>query len=195
MTREDRDREIDDHVAYLDALYARVRGPAGRSAARVTVLGFSQGVATVCRWLARGAARAHRLIIWGGRMPGDLFPLPAESPLRSVRLVVVVGSQDQWLTADVLAEQEALLRGAGLAYELRQFTGGHAVDAAELREIAAEKGSLAEKAKAAGKALKDPGAKGPDPEAAQARPSRARRRRKAAPGAKPESEGPATRSK
>src|ERR687885_1792701 len=33
MTREDREREIDDHVAYLDALYAHVRTLAGRSAA------------------------------------------------------------------------------------------------------------------------------------------------------------------
>jgi predicted esterase len=101
------------------------------------VLGFSQGVATVCRWLARGRAHADRLILWGGRLPADLFPLPAHSPLRSVRLILVVGSQDEWVTGAVLAEQEALLREAGLSYEVRQFAGGHALDAAELREIAA----------------------------------------------------------
>ena len=30
MTREDREREIDDHVGYLDALYAHVRASGGR---------------------------------------------------------------------------------------------------------------------------------------------------------------------
>jgi hypothetical protein len=35
-------------------------------------------------------------------------------------------------------------------------------DAGELRDIAKGKGSLKDKAKAAGEAIKDPGAKGPD---------------------------------
>jgi predicted esterase len=137
MTREDREREIDDHVAYLDTLYAHVRGRAGWSAARVTVLGFSQGVATVCRWLARGTAHADRLVLWAGRLPADLFPLPADSPLRSMRIVIVAGRQDEWVTAAVLAEQEAMLRDAGLSYELRQFAGGHAMDEELLGAIAA----------------------------------------------------------
>src|ERR671916_364026 len=42
MTREDREREIEDHVGYLDALYASIRRRRGRARAHVTVLGFSQ---------------------------------------------------------------------------------------------------------------------------------------------------------
>jgi hypothetical protein len=56
-------------------------------------------------------------------------------------------------------------------------------DASELRDIAKGKGSLKDKAKAAGKAVKDPGAKGPDSPAEHA------------PGAPPEADDPATRSK
>ena len=56
-------------------------------------------------------------------------------------------------------------------------------DAGELRDIAKGKGSLKDKAKAAGKAVKDPGAKGPDTSAEHA------------PGAPPEADDPATRSK
>jgi hypothetical protein len=51
-------------------------------------------------------------------------------------------------------------------------------DAGELRDIAKGKGSLKDKAKAAGKAVKDPGAEGPDQ-----------------PGAPPEADEPANRSK
>lgn len=57
-------------------------------------------------------------------------------------------------------------------------------DAGELRDIAKGKGSLKEKAKAAGKAIKDPGAKGPD-----------QPQEKAAHGAPPEAEDKPTRSK
>ena len=63
-------------------------------------------------------------------------------------------------------------------------------DAEELRDIAKGKGSLSDKAKAAGEAVKDPGAKGADPAA-----KHGRHPRKQPPGARPESSGPATRSK
>lgn len=137
MTREDRDAEIADHVQYLDALYAHVRAEKGRAKARVTVLGFSQGVATACRWLARGAARADRLILWGGKMPPDMFPLAADSPLRAASFTVVVGTADEFMTPIVAAEQESRLRGEKLVYEVRRYEGGHTLDEHVLRELAA----------------------------------------------------------
>jgi predicted esterase len=136
MTREDREREIEDHVRYLDTLYAQVRGERGRARARVTVLGFSQGVATVCRWLTRGTARADRLVLWGGKLPPDIFPLAATSPLRAATVTMVVGANDEYLTPLVVAEQEALLRGEKLAYEVCRFEGGHTMDAGLLRDLA-----------------------------------------------------------
>src|SRR5512138_2618676 len=47
MTREDREREIDDQVSYLDALVDRVRPGGAAGGVRLRVLGFSQGVATI----------------------------------------------------------------------------------------------------------------------------------------------------
>jgi hypothetical protein len=61
-------------------------------------------------------------------------------------------------------------------------------DAQELRDIAKGKGSVKDKATKAGKAIKDPGAKGPDRPAGQ-------HPHKQPPGAPPESGDPATRSK
>jgi len=136
MTREDREREITDHVRYLDALYASVRKERGRARARVSVLGFSQGVATVCRWLARGSARADRLLLWGGRIPADIFPIADTSPLRSLILTIVVGSADEYISPLVVAEQEALLRAEKVPYEVYRFDGGHAIDAAMLAQLA-----------------------------------------------------------
>jgi len=61
-------------------------------------------------------------------------------------------------------------------------------DAAELQKIAKGKGSLKDKAKAAGKAVKDPGAKGPEHGAHEGQG-------KQPPGARPEVNEPGTRSK
>jgi predicted esterase len=136
MTREDREREIEDHVRYLDALYTTIRKERGRARARVTVLGFSQGVATVCRWLARGSARADRLVLWGGRLPADIFPMAATSPFRSLSVTLVIGSGDDFVPPLLAAEQEALLRAEKLAFEVCRFDGGHSVDASMLRQLA-----------------------------------------------------------
>lgn len=58
---------------------------------------------------------------------------------------------------------------AGKAKEIIDERGGVEAlkeDAAELKDIATGEGSLADKAKAAAEALKDPGAKGEEPPAA-----------------------------
>jgi predicted esterase len=60
MTREDREYEIADYVAYLDRVHETIfrQVPAD---ARVIALGFSQGVATIARWAARTAAAVNAL--------------------------------------------------------------------------------------------------------------------------------------
>jgi predicted esterase len=136
MTREDRLSEIADYVRYLDALHDEVFRTLRRVAVSLHLLGFSQGTATCTRWAVLGAVRPDRLILWGGEVPPDLeFPAAAER-LRPVRLLLVAGDQDEFITPKVLARDEALLREHGIPYAVRRFAGGHEIDAAVLRELA-----------------------------------------------------------
>jgi len=126
MTREDRVSEIEDYVRYLDAVYADVV----RSEISVTVLGFSQGATTACRWSALGPSKIARLIVWGGEVPSDV------DMRRASRLSLVYGSRDQYFTPKVVSATEARLREQGVSYELVPFDGGHEIDAAVLRKVA-----------------------------------------------------------
>jgi len=130
MTREDRLAEIDDYVRYLDAVYEDVLRSIDRAQINVTVLGFSQGATTACRWMAMGASRIDRLIVWGGEVPSDV-DLP-----RAARLILVYGSRDKFFTPKVVAATEARLREHGIPYELMPFDGGHEIDAAALKKVA-----------------------------------------------------------
>jgi dienelactone hydrolase len=133
MTRVDREHDIEDYVAYLDTLYARVvedRKPF------VRVLGFSQGVATAARWVALGRARVDQLICWGGTLPSEI-DLPHLSQRLSAPLHFVVGDKDHFATPDVIAKEEARLRGAKIRYELTRFPGGHALHRAVLSDLVA----------------------------------------------------------
>ncbi|MBX2973634.1 MAG: hypothetical protein KF797_11055, partial [Flavobacteriales bacterium] len=72
MTREDREHEIGDQCTYLDALAAELRGH--RTDVPVHVLGFSQGVATACRWSLLGRTPIGRLVLWAGAIPPEPTP-------------------------------------------------------------------------------------------------------------------------
>jgi predicted esterase len=138
MTREDRLNEIDDYVAYLDAVamevVARLRG--GRWPSRVVVLGFSQGTATAVRWVGRGTTRPTHLVLWGGFPPPEMLSREQSDGLHGVSLRVVVGSRDPFVSTDRLAEEERRLREAGLPYELIRYDGGHGIGGVTLRELA-----------------------------------------------------------
>jgi predicted esterase len=127
MTKEDRISEIEDYVRYLDAVYVDVmRG----AELEVTVLGFSQGATTACRWAALGTSSIGRLIVWGGEVPSDTDMHPAR------RLSLVYGSRDEYFTPKVVAATEARLRERRVDYELVPFDGGHEIDAAVLKKVA-----------------------------------------------------------
>jgi predicted esterase len=135
MTREDRIHEIADYLRYLDQLYRSVLERLQRDAVSVHVLGFSQGTATATRWLTRGDARAHRLILWGAPLPADLDPALDAGKLKQLEVVLVAGDQDEYFTAKVLSAEEDRLRQMGTRYRVVRFAGGHALDARVLSEL------------------------------------------------------------
>jgi predicted esterase len=131
MTREDREHEIDDYIAYLDVLAAHV---VKSSATRVITLGFSQGAATVCRWAARGSAQIDHVILWGSGLPPDVEPGP--TALGAARLTIAIGDADTAVQPAEVDRQNTRLRAAGMTYDLVRYAGGHAVSADALSAIA-----------------------------------------------------------
>ena len=134
MTREDRLHEIDDYVRYLDAVYAKVAS----SKARITALGFSQGTATVCRWVAFGSCRIDRLIVWGGEVPPDLdlAQQGIAERLRTSHLTLVYGTRDEFFTPKIVAATESRLREHNILYGLYPFDGAHEIDEGTLLKVA-----------------------------------------------------------
>src|SRR5689334_12577083 len=121
MTREDRLTEIDDYIGYLDAVLADAVPPDALRSARITALGFSQGVATVCRWTVRGAHAPRRLILWGEKLPPDT-EWPAATPrFKSLDLVRVAGRDDPAVPADALARDGATLDAQGIRHRMIVF--------------------------------------------------------------------------
>ena len=134
MTREDREHEIADQLTYLDALATSILGECQANTA-VHVLGFSQGVATACRWTVLGNTRAARLVLWGGSMPPDLDSASLAARWSTTLVELVHGEQDTIVPASVLAQSEAKLRQAGVHHRTHRFDGGHALDKLLLQRL------------------------------------------------------------
>lgn len=137
MTREDRLVEIDDYVAYLDRLAERVLSGVGGTDPSITVLGFSQGVATACRWVTMGSVKADRLLLWGDFLPPDLDVARAERALQDTELVLVRGSEDPALSRKLAAEEAERLEASSLRPRRVDYDGGHEIHEATLRTLAA----------------------------------------------------------
>lgn len=134
MTREHRLQEITDYIAYLDAVYERVTATVDRSRLRLTALGFSQGVATVARWIVRGRARAARLIACGGLLPPELEASDF-AKLRDADLIFVMGRRDESMSEALLAHEESRLRAHGVPTRAIWFDGGHEVGKGVIEEL------------------------------------------------------------
>lgn len=138
MTREDRLAEIDDYVHYLDAVYAAVFSHLARTSVTVHALGYSQGAATVSRWVGIGVARVDRVVLWGGELPPDLdlSKEPVAGRLKAGRLTFVYGRSDEFITPKVVETTKQRLREHGIPYREVPFDGGHEISPAVLTDLA-----------------------------------------------------------
>jgi predicted esterase len=137
MTREDRLAEIDDYVRYLDELFRELVSARLHKKVDVTAVGFSQGTATVSRWLAHGSVKLDRVILWSGLLPPEIDPGgPARDRLRSTAFYLVVGKRDDMLDTSQLRSQREALEKAGVRHTFVEFEGGHRLDRETLQRLA-----------------------------------------------------------
>lgn len=136
MTREDRLTEIADYVRYLNLVAAEVRQHLAGASPRIIVLGFSQGVSTVSRWLGASSLRADQLVLWSGAIPPELDLAQWASALRGAELSLVSGDADVLVPPGAMAHEAERLSSAGVAFHVHRFNGGHTIDPGALLAVA-----------------------------------------------------------
>ncbi|MCO6484065.1 MAG: hypothetical protein J5I62_14870 [Flavobacteriales bacterium] len=134
MTREDREAEIRDQASYLDALAEHLLAQCPPNTP-LHVLGFSQGVATVCRWAMAPAFPIQRMVLWAGSMATELKVPQLAACWKNTKLVLVRGRQDHLVGQEELERSEARLREARVNFRTIHFPGGHALDRVMLRQV------------------------------------------------------------
>lgn len=135
MTKEERENEIADYVNYLDVVYDEVIKYSLLENVKVTLLGFSQGAATSCRWMAKGRSKMDRLILWGGEIPNDIEPLAVKKIFSPIELTVVLGDKDEFISEEQLIKQTQKLDELKIHHTILSFKGRHEINAEVLRQL------------------------------------------------------------
>jgi predicted esterase len=97
MTKEDRLTDISNYIEYLDAVYRKEIEGKISDDVQVTLLGFSQGSATACRWMVQTDFTIHRLILWSGVIPSDLDLGLGREKLNNKDILLIYGTDDPFL--------------------------------------------------------------------------------------------------
>jgi predicted esterase len=136
MTSADRLTEIADLTTYLNTLLSHLLQSCPPDV-HVTVLGFSQGTATVSRWLAANAGhwRPQRLVLWAGDFPADIDATAAQQLLHDLPLVLVSGELDGYMSPDQLQAQAEALGPYGPQITMHTFEGNHTLYPPLLRRL------------------------------------------------------------
>ncbi|HEX8546691.1 MAG TPA: alpha/beta hydrolase [Cytophagaceae bacterium] len=131
MSREERDCDIEDNINYLNTIYAHFDIEA--QSKPLNVLGFSQGVATACRWLAQTKISFQNLVLWAGIFPPDMntdFEFSMDS-FEDKKVFIVYGDNDPFLKVEHEEEVDRLSKKYK-NIEVIRFSGKHEISPAAM---------------------------------------------------------------
>lgn len=133
MTRENRVKDIENYLAYLNSVFSREIGD--RKDLDVTVLGFSQGAATASRWALADAIYFQRLILWAGIFPPDMDFEKGKLLLPGKDVTVVYGKNDPFLSESRVGEMKTLSEKLGITPAELVFDGAHEIHEPTLLQL------------------------------------------------------------
>lgn len=126
MTRHLRQSEIEDNANYLQTIYEHYL-PLLPADVRIVLLGFSQGTATVCRWMLQKQPRFHDLLLWAGLPPEDLDYAAHREYLADKKLYLLYGTHDPFMTPDRRTTVQDIETKNGIDFGEQSFEGGHEI--------------------------------------------------------------------
>jgi len=138
MTRELRHSEIYDNNDYLNTIYESLLKDRDLTNIEINILGFSQGCATVCRWLGAGKIKCDRLLLWAGFFSNGIREVIEPKKLKNVETYYIYGDKDEFLVAyPEISEKFRATLIDEINPKVICFEGKHTVDEPTLKSIIA----------------------------------------------------------
>lgn len=126
MTKEDRETDILNYNTQLDSLleYFKYDIPTD---AIVNAFGFSQGTATISRWICHSKPKISNLYLWAGKIAFDIDLKINLEYLSSLNIQLIIGDRDQYINEEKLLEYERFLNEHNINFTTTVFKGDHKI--------------------------------------------------------------------
>lgn len=126
MTSHNREDEIFDYLAYLNTLYHIFASK--MSGKHIHFFGFSQGCATLWRWLEAQQPDIDSICLWAGWLPEEVNYGSMHHYLSGKPIRFIYGLQDEYLTEDRMNIFRNRVAEAQINMEYTSFVGKHKID-------------------------------------------------------------------
>lgn len=98
LTREDRDLELQNALAYVDGVFENEAIPEN---VNLILFGFSQGVSIVTRWMSLRKINCSSLLLYAGSIPNELSATDFDfMDFETTSVKIIFGNQDKYLTEE-----------------------------------------------------------------------------------------------
>lgn len=134
MTKEERLLDIENYINYLNSVATEVLKSVPNDVI-ITLLGFSQGSATVCRWIEKLDFPFEKLILHSGAFPPDIDFSGLGNKLKNKRVYMLRGTYDEFINEERTKEQQALINKLNVKVNQIEFEGKHDIHVDSLMNI------------------------------------------------------------
>lgn len=132
MTKHQRKDEITDYCNFLEILTHKLLKQAAPNC-QIKVLGFSQGTATISRWLLRTKLSIKCFIVWGGKLANDFTLKDYQKLHPHTQNFVVFGHEDEFYNRESIEKYKKEIINFDAQWLI--YSGGHTIDEKTLLKI------------------------------------------------------------
>ncbi|NNC85558.1 MAG: alpha/beta hydrolase [Bacteroidia bacterium] len=135
MTKEDRGKDIEDYVNYLNVLWDSIQKEYKIDTASITLFAYSQGTATLCRWLLQNNIQPKNMVFWAGTLAHDIDFELLKSKLSGTKAVQLFGDKDEFYKPEQLKKLKEFIDKKELEIDFKIFDGGHELKSEIIQEL------------------------------------------------------------
>ena len=135
MTKVDKEKDIEDNISFIETLYTKIVDDIGHNNFKLKTLGFSQGGATLVRWIMSNSIKVDSLILWGSDIPQDSLTAQNKSRWSSINIKIVIGKKDEYISDENKKKVIDAVNSYGLSYKLIEYDGPHKIIESELIKL------------------------------------------------------------
>ncbi len=133
LTRENTQKEIDNLMKYLDAVFDKEKLPDN---VNLIALGFSQGVSVIMRYMAKKKLICSQLVLLSGMIPKELTREDFEFLNGKTKVSLIYGTNDEFLSEEKLIyEKKRFNELFGNEAIIIPFDGKHEVNKQVIKDL------------------------------------------------------------